>query len=150
VKIDLAEQFPSIFMFINRKRKLVLGAAITLGVLAVTALALPSESPKFAAALTVAPGYLAVPVKIHDAAIVSLLTTDDRVDVIATRQIGDELPTVRQLANNVRVLTTLEADQVRLSNGRESSTVIIEASPTAALAIAGAINDAISLAVLPK
>ncbi len=137
-------------MFISRRRKLVFGAAITLGVLAVIGIVLPSGSHNASTSLTVAPGYLAVPVKIHDAAIVNVLSTNDRVDVIATRQIGDEVPTVRQLANNVRVLTTLEADQVRISNGRESGTVIVEASPAAALAIAGAINDAISLAVLPK
>lgn len=137
-------------MFVSRRRKLTLGALIATGVLAVVALALPTGGSSGDAEIFVAPGYLAVPIKINDAAITRVLAEGDRVDVMATRQIDDDEPSVRQLATNVRVIATLEPEINRVASARELSTLIVEASPTAAVAIAGAVNDTISVAILPK
>lgn len=137
-------------MFASRRRKPVLVTLITVGALAIVALMLPSGGGQAQTDISVAPGHLAVPLNIRDTALVEILTTRDRLDVMATRHLGDQPPVVRRLATNVRVLATLKSDSARMNSGREMSTVVVEASPSAALAIAGAINDSISVAILPK
>ena len=137
-------------MFIQRRRKPVIFGLIGFACLALAALFLPNGDQTHTTELSVAPGYLAVPIKISDTALTRILTTDDRLDVMATTQNRDETPVVRRLATNVRVLATLDAETRRINGGRELGTVIVEATPTAALAIAAAINDSISVAILPR
>ena len=104
--------------------------------------------------LTGSPGQLAVPLRLTDGATASLLSPGDRVDVYAaTPRLGVEDATggtrpARLVAEAVRVLTVRRtATDAPLTGATNSAMLVVAADPTTARELAGAVGEALSVAV---
>jgi hypothetical protein len=142
VQIDLDKQLPNLMLFIKTRRRLAMFLSVGVGALALVMLLLPSEQPS-QDAFEVIEGFVAVPIQVADPAVIEVVKAGDFVDVMATSPNRVEGQGARRVASRVRVLAAL-------ANVSGKDTLVVEATEPTALSLAGAMNDLISVAVLPK
>jgi hypothetical protein len=142
VQIDLDKQLPNLMLFIKTRRRLAVFLSIGVGALALVMLLLPSDQPS-KDAFEVNEGFVAVPIQVADPAVIEVVKAGDFVDVMATSPNRVEGQGARRVASRVRVLAAL-------ANVSGKDTLVVEATEPTALSLAGAMNDLISVAVLPK
>jgi hypothetical protein len=142
VQIDLDKQLPNLMLFIKTRRRLAMFIGVGVGALALVMLLLPSEQPS-KDAFEVNEGFVAVPIQVADPAVIEVVKAGDFVDVMATSPNRVEGQGARRVASRVRVLAAL-------ANVSGKDTLVVEATEPTALSLAGAMNDLISVAVLPK
>jgi hypothetical protein len=142
VQIDLDKQLPNLMLFIKTRRRLAIFLSIGVGALALVMLLLPSDQPS-KDAFEVNEGFVAVPIQVADPAVIEVVKAGDFVDVMATSPNRVEGQGARRVASRVRVLAAL-------ANVSGKDTLVVEATEPTALSLAGAMNDLISVAVLPK
>ena len=106
-------------------------------------LALPGGGSSEKTGFDVGDGLVAVPIQIADPAVIEIVRPGDVVDVMATSPHRVEGQGARRVATRVRVLAAL-------ANVQGKDTLVVEATEQTALSLAGAMNDLISVAVLPK
>lgn len=129
-------------LFIKTRRRLAMFIGVGVGALALVMLLLPSEQPS-KDAFEVNEGFVAVPIQVADPAVIEVVKAGDFVDVMATSPNRVEGQGARRVASRVRVLAAL-------ANVSSKDTLVVEATEPTALSLAGAMNDLISVAVLPK
>ena len=129
-------------LFIKTRRRLAIFLSIGVGALALVMLLLPSDQPN-KDAFEVNEGFVAVPIQVADPAVIEVVKAGDFVDVMATSPNRVEGQGARRVASRVRVLAAL-------ANVSGKDTLMVEATEPTALSLAGAMNDLISVAVLPK
>jgi hypothetical protein len=142
VQIDLDKQLPNLMLFIKTRRRLAMFISVGVGVLALVMLLLPNGQPS-KDAFEVNEGFVAVPIQVADPAVIEVVKAGDFVDVMATSPNRVEGQGARRVASRVRVLAAL-------ANVSGKDTLVVEATEPTALSLASAMNDLISVAVLPK
>jgi hypothetical protein len=142
VQIDLDKQLPNLMLFIKTRRRLAMFISVGVGVLALVMLLLPNGQPS-KDAFEVKEGFVAVPIQVADPAVIEVVKAGDFVDVMATSPNRVEGQGARRIASRVRVLAAL-------ANVSGKDTLVVEATEPTALSLASAMNDLISVAVLPK
>jgi len=143
VQIDFDRQLPNVMLFVRTRRKLSIFLGGALGVIAVVMLIAPGGGSNDQKAFEVGDGLVAVPIQIADPAVIEIVRPGDVVDVMATSPNRVEGPGARRVASRVRVLAAL-------ANVQGKDTLVVEATEQTALSLAGAMNDLISVALLPK
>jgi len=143
VQIDFGRQLPNFALFIHTRRRLTMFLACSVGLVAAVVLLLPNGGANKGGDLAVSEGLVAVPIQVSDPAVVQIVQAGDFVDVMSTSRALSQNQSARRVASKVKVLKTLPIE-------RGKNTLVIESTPEVALALAGAANDLISVALLPK
>jgi hypothetical protein len=129
-------------LVIKTRQRLAMFLSVGVGALALVMLLLPNGQPS-KDAFEVKEGFVAVPIQVADPAVIEVVKAGDFVDVMATSPNRVEGQGARRVASRVRVLASL-------ANVSGKDTLVVEATEPTALSLAGAMNDLISVAVLPK
>lgn len=136
---------------IYRYRRLIAAGLAALAVLLVaTSLTEARDAPVGGALArpTPAPGLVAVPVTLADAAMTDWLQPDDVIDVVAASGNGQTATTARIVAEGVRILEIPNGDGGTFARSATGAIVVIEADQQTALELAAAQADAALSAIL--